>query len=523
MPSPGFGLLWLSALLGLAAMLPADVQTVVPTDGMQVSADVTLASGTYLLKGGIDVAADGVVLDGNGATLLGVDQQGSGIRLRGRREVTIKNVRIRNYYHGIELRDCERITITACSIRGTGQMPDGGPGRNAVFIWKAAENPYGAGILAVGVRHSVFEQNDLQHQQNGISLHRCSKCKVIGNNASFCSGWGFHLNNSSDNLLRDNVADFCNRVYRFPNGQSYYIGGEAAGLLMVTGSSGNRVLGNRLRCGGDGVFLAGYRPGAHRPCDGNLFEQNDVSCSTNNGFEATFSSGNVFRDNVANRCNYGFWLGYSGDTTVEDNQIRYNHRAGISIEHGLNNRLDGNEIIKNDRGIHLWTDLDKDFLEPFPEHAPSQGTVIERNTIEENRTGVLLASDGDLPEPLCRRHRLVNNIFRNNVLGINLTDAVDVVIQDNLFESNTWCGLLLTGKSTARVIGNTFADYSPAWVDSTHPQQSLFEGNWWLGHKGDDANGDGCVDAARVITTQDGGLATRDLRPLTRPTTKPSR
>jgi parallel beta-helix repeat protein len=72
--------------------------------------------------------------------------------------------------------------------------------------------------------------------------------------------------------------------------------------------------------GGDGFFQAGMTP-EFEPvgCDDNIIEDKDGSYSPTKSFEATFSRGNIFRSNIANYSNYGFWLGVSRDGTLENN------------------------------------------------------------------------------------------------------------------------------------------------------------------------------------------------------------
>ncbi len=55
-----------------------------------------------------------------------------------------------------------------------------------------------------------------------------------------------------------------------------------------------------------------------------------------------FRSAIFFSDNRADNCNYGFWLGWSSETTVENNHIAGNRIAGVAIEHGHHNTIAGN-------------------------------------------------------------------------------------------------------------------------------------------------------------------------------------
>jgi hypothetical protein len=75
---------------------PNDTGWVVPQDGMVLRQDTTFAPGVYFLPSGLSIEADGITLDGNGAVLVGQDRQGQGIRLHGRSDVTVQNVRLRD-------------------------------------------------------------------------------------------------------------------------------------------------------------------------------------------------------------------------------------------------------------------------------------------------------------------------------------------------------------------------------------------------------------------------------------------
>lgn len=62
---------------------------IVPLDGMIITRDTPLQPGLYFLPRGIEIGADGVALDGQGAGLVGERRQGQGITVVGRRQVTL--------------------------------------------------------------------------------------------------------------------------------------------------------------------------------------------------------------------------------------------------------------------------------------------------------------------------------------------------------------------------------------------------------------------------------------------------
>ncbi len=459
-----------SPLLMLLLVAPcAAADPVVPTDGMKIAADTTLAPGVYLLAEGLEIVADGVILDGSDAVLISREQKGVGLIAAGRKDITIRNLTVERFHTGILLRDCAAPVITGCRIRGTHEIPSGPVWLD---IWAPPDRAYGAAILLHNVRDARIEANDLQHQQNGLSLYNCSRCTLTANNASFNSGWGIHLHASSDNILRENVADWCNRIYTYPQG-GYYAGADAAGLLIVVSSSRNVVEKNSFRGGGDGVFIAGYRhPDINAPCNDNVFRENDCSLSPNNAFEATFCSGNRFENNVADKSNYGFWLGYSTSTHVSENKIRENRVAGVAIEHGRSNRISGNVIRRNRTGVELWTDADNDFVKALPEAAPSEKEWVLENVFQQNDVAISLRADNDVAPDLCRGHQLLNNRLLANRVGLRVRRARDLTVRGTEFRAQTGPDLDVEDAGSLDTTGNLFEPAPASPAPSTPPTRS---------------------------------------------------
>lgn len=75
-------------------------------------------------------------------------------------------------------------------------------------MWLGRAHAYGGGIFLAGVADGVLEGNDAQHQQNGILMYGCQNMRVTQNNASFNSGYGLMLFESSQNVVEENTADF---------------------------------------------------------------------------------------------------------------------------------------------------------------------------------------------------------------------------------------------------------------------------------------------------------------------------
>jgi parallel beta-helix repeat protein len=409
-------------------------------DGLTIYQDTKLEPKVYLFPDGITIDSDNVTLDGRGATLMGTHKAASqGIKASGRKNITIKNLRILNYYHGISIKRSTGIEISNCIVTLTTEIQS-----NTQFldIWKPAADSYGGAIFLEQVTDASIHDNDLQHQMNGLLSYQCQKLNIRNNLANYCSGFGFHLFETSDSTYTDNYADYCCRYYLSNNGS--HLGADATGFLIIYKSCNNIFRRNYARLGGDGFFLAGLTPdGINVGCNDNLFEENDASYSPNNAFEGVFSKGNIYQKNKANHSNYGFWLGFSSDCILKDNQIYNNRQAGIAVENGVHFEVSSNDIQNNTHGILIWT-RSYDFLKTVPNmNATSSNWLIERNKLIQNKKAVRIAADQDhgvrkLNEvsPIAPNHHVIqNNEIRGNIIGIELDHAKDTQMDQNQLDN----------------------------------------------------------------------------------------
>lgn len=418
-----------------------------PYDGMVLTQDTQFTPGVYALPNGIRIAADGITLDGNGALLVGLAKTGRGIEVCRHSRVTLKNLRLQEYEHGIFAEDCQELTIHGCKVSATAEIP---ANTDFLDVWRTAAQAYGSGILLLGCIGTRVVGNDLQHQMNGLLTYHCRNLVVQKNLANYCSGWGFHLYDTQDSLFEDNCADFCCRWQ--PRGERHgHMGADAAGFLILYHSSRNTFRRNLARMGGDGFFLGGLTPHFEAvPCNDNLFEENDGSWSPNIAFEATFSAGNIFRKNHANHCNYGFWLGFSSLNVIEENTLIDNARAGIAVENGFGFQVRRNLFQASDHGILLWSKHIPEFLKPVPHNTTSYDWTIEDNTFSSNYKAIRIAANqdhgirpypvpaGETPSRYRRPHdHLVRrNRFENNQKDIETVHADRTSLEENTFHGN---------------------------------------------------------------------------------------
>jgi parallel beta-helix repeat protein len=443
---------------------------VTPEDGMKITRDTKLVPGVYFLPHGIEIAADGVTLDGNGALIVGDDseseasrarQRTRGVTINRRTGVTVKHLRVERYYHGIWANACANLHLQRNQITRTHELA--GPD---VFldVWLDQSQAYGGAIFCNGVRDSFITDNDVQHQQNGVMLYRCENVEVTRNEASFNSGAGILMYESSLNKIEHNTADFCSRIYHYADHARtghYHNGADAAGLVMMCASSRNTIRHNMLRGGGDGVFLGGFHKDQIKvPCNDNVFEHNDGSFSPNIAFEATFSQRNVFRHNRADACNYGFWLGYSSETTLEQNTIRQNRIAGIAIEHGHHNAITDNVFEQNAVGCQFWSSAQAAFGAYFPDCGESHETSLRKNQFTRNEIGVHIWSEksaAHLPPQRCANFVIAGNTLRDNRIALRLERVRASSLTQNHITDNVEAGVVLQGCADVVVTANELA------------------------------------------------------------------
>ena len=427
-------------------------KTLTPTNGMTITESVKLARGVFYLPDGIQIGADNITIEGDQTTIVSDVQKNIGIHIRGHNNVTLRNLSITGFYHGVRVDHAEHVTIDNVTVRGTHEIE----GIDTfLYLWLPIKKTYGSAILLHDVRDSSIQNCDIQHQMNGILLYHCERIRVEQNNGSFNSGWGVYLSNTSDSVINDNQLDFCNRLFRREDG-SIRAEADTAGMVLVKGSSRNQVLRNSCVCGGDGIFLCGYEhPGSFTPCNDNLFEENDCRLSPNNSIESTFSGGNIFRRNDCSRSNYAFWMGYSWDNVLEDNVVEFSRWAGIAIEHAFGFTIRNNVISKNGEGVRLFT-RGGPVLEHFPDRKACFDFTIEQNKFEQNTIGFNAYTGDEVQKEQCHDFVLHDNQFVDNRIGAQFNRVQATTLTANTFKDNLIAAVQRTSADDLNLNANVF-------------------------------------------------------------------
>lgn len=356
--------------------------------------------------GPIVIKSSNITIDGRGASLIGAREgspknfKGVGVSANHVSNVTLKNLKVRGWETGIEVRDGSGWLIENCDVSDNFHDPD--------FGW--GENGMRGGIVLRGVSRSTIRENKANRVWDGCVLVDCTDNQLESNDFSHTSNTCLRLWKSSRNRIENNNLS---HGLRISPGEVH--ARDSAGVLIETGSNENRFAGNDCTHGGDGVFVRVLNGWVST---GNVFERNDVSFANNNGFEA-WSPRNTYLGNRANHCSYGFWLGASDQTRLEGNEASFNG---------------------DPKGFHNSPHL------PDQGHAgivfmfgPSSHTVVRGNTCRGNHgAGIALVGDLDAAGPKWKAYHWIieQNRLIDNRWGVYMKHADWVTVACNVFEND---------------------------------------------------------------------------------------
>jgi hypothetical protein len=447
-------LAWLLAVAVVGAGCTGRVPVVtVTSDNVSItrSCRVEVPRGTVIPdadgNGVLHIEADGITVEftaSPGAELMGApsgtpwDQaSGIGIRIEGRRNVTLRGPHAHLYKVGILATRADGLVIDGADVndgytqrlRSTPAAEDGAdwlyPHNNDQEKWR---EQYGAGVCIEESKGVTVCGVYTRRGQNGIILDRVSDSKIYDNDCSFLTGWGLAMWRCERNTVSRNAFDFCVRGH--VEGV-YNRGQDSAGILMFEQNVGNVIAENSATHGGDCLFaFSGIDALGQTWMDqererlrtqtgkedveamieappevlarhkrlgntGNLIINNDLSYAPAHGIETTFGFDNKLIGNrMVENAICGVWGGYSQDTLIAENEFAGNggmayglERGGVNIEHGAGNLILNNRFVNNKCAVHLWWDADTGLLStPWSKanDRPVTGNVIAGNVFEIN-------------------------------------------------------------------------------------------------------------------------------------------
>ncbi len=262
----------------------------------------------------IVVEKDNVVVNGAGLTLQGTGASWTkGISLSGRRNVTIRNIKIKKFEAGITLSYSSNNNIYGNNITANTDGIRLFESLNNTISGNNVTNNGVVGILGVGIyvfsdsHHNNIHGNRIRKNYDGIWLYLSDNNNVSGNTIAD-NNRGIALNWALNNTLSDNVIE------------------DNSDGIWCMGSMNNKLSGNRITNNNCGVYL-----------------YEDSNCNS------------IFGNNITNS-DQGIWLRYSSNNSVSGNYIMDNQKCGIWVYKDSNyNNISENNIINNFLAIWFCT------------------------------------------------------------------------------------------------------------------------------------------------------------------------
>jgi parallel beta-helix repeat protein len=408
----------------------------------------------------IQIDSDGIILDGDGHSITG-GGGGFGVYLPYKNGVTIQNLNVQGFPHGIYLYRSSSNTMTgntANSNNSTGIFLSSSSnntmtGNNVssnnkagIYLHNSSDSTLSgntASNSSVGIYldgdNNTLTGNTVSNNQNGITLSYSNSNILIGNTASSNTRYGIYLRLSSNNTLTNNTTS--NNQY---------------GIYLYQDCSNNTLTGNTASNNKHGIMLS-YS-------DSNILIGNDASLNYDNGIYLGRSNENTLTGNTTSNNANGILLsGQSDNNTLTGNTANLNYQHGIYIATCSTNIITGNTISDSYRGISLKS---------------ANNNILAENMISLNRShGIVL--DGYI-------NTLTGNTISNNGYGIYLDgrNTVKNQVYNNNFISNTTQAYVRCGSS------NLFNLDKPVG------------GNYWSDWTTPDDNADGFVDEPYIIISE---------------------
>jgi len=307
--------------------------------------------------------------------------RGTGIRLDGVKNVTVRGARLRGFWTGLWATKTDGLTLEAIDASDNrrahlGSTPDGEDYADWLCPYYNDNNEwltrYGAALYVEDSADVTVRRCRVHQGQNALCLDRLTGAKVYDNDFSFNSGWGVALWRCERCVITRNAIDFNVRGYSH---KVYNRGQDSADLLVFEQNIGHVIAENSVTHGGDGFFggsgleALGQSSTTHpdewykrRGNTDNLLVDNDFSYAPAHGVETTFSFGfRVLNNRMVGNAICGVWGGFSRDLLVAGNTFEDNgegaygdQRGGINIDHGAHNRVIHNTFRNNQCGVHYW-------------------------------------------------------------------------------------------------------------------------------------------------------------------------
>ncbi|NKQ38580.1 MAG: S8 family serine peptidase, partial [Methanosarcinales archaeon] len=286
----------------------------------------------------ISINANGVVLDGNGHTIDGIDASGTvGISATDGVNVVIKNLIVTDWgRQGIRFDNISNGMITDVVTNSNGDGIFTTESSNNVFSnIVSSMNRRGVAIWSGSNNNSLLNITASANERDGIFLRIDTSNNVLRNNVMYNNAQNFGAWGVQD-------IDTSNTV----NGKPiYYLVGESnviidsssnAGAVYLINSNNITVRDLDLSYNTDGIFMYNTE---------NSLIENINTHSNTWGVHIWNSSNNIIKDVTTSSNFFGLRLHDGSENNIVSHSIVSSNRFGVSIQSSNNNTLSNNDII----------------------------------------------------------------------------------------------------------------------------------------------------------------------------------
>jgi len=295
---------------------------------IEIWTNYTLHRDIVFSEDGFIVKADGIMLNLNGHTIRGSSLGGyRGIKLIGRKDVSVKNGVIKGFYQGVFLQNSHFNAIENLKIGKSEEQWSNGihllQSNDNIVEGNTVYETAGDGIICPQSHRNVLRRNVAHHCKEGIDVAYPDGAEnIVEYNIAYSNVWyGIHLHKTCDNLVRFNIA--------YDN---------QAGIKMEEHATGNIVKDNHVYENGGGIDM--------------FFE----------------SDSNMVVNNLVENNQIGVGLIDSVDNTITENTVRNNQYGIRAIRHS-----DSNRIFHNNLGTNTIQAYCEQSADEFDDGYPSGG------------------------------------------------------------------------------------------------------------------------------------------------------
>jgi parallel beta-helix repeat protein len=354
---------------------------------------------------------DNIVLDGGGYTLTG-NGNSTGIFILNRNGVTVRNMEVSNFYHGIRIIAESYMGMTSSNNNLSGNSLTNN--EYGVYISSSYNNVLRNNSMNNNKHNFGITGGFLSDSKNGYTNDIDVSNKVDGKPIIY---WV----NQQDRTVPSDAGYIALVNCTHITVQDLNLANNGQGILLVS-TTDSTIITNHITNMGNGIYLY--------DSSSNTISGNTLANNSDGIRGQSSSSNNISSNNITTNESGIYFTGASENNAISRNSVTANTVDGIHLWGSRNTDIDGNTITNNtENGIIFFE---------------SQNNRIVDNTITGNGNSIKLWFDAN--------NNVSDNYIANNAIGILIDDSFDNRIIGNMITENSDWGMQLTGNQNNNVI-----------------------------------------------------------------------